>query len=210
MPWVLPQGVSHVVTAVAGTISQLVFLLWKYVVPLYIYFVGTLPPWCRRKAGSVTVGQMSFFVWLCCLSGLGFGGELHCSICGLLSLVTGAVWGRRVVPGLWRVSMVFCFQGLGTAHQPLGRAAPVFKAAIVSPAPQPLGSSWERVPSTLPPEQCSMGAGSSSLHHMRGRIEGAGEEGYWPDREMVSRTIFFESQSCKYTHKRGLFCGLAA
>lgn len=62
MPWVLPQGVSHVVTAVAGTISQLVFLLWKYVVPLYIYFVGTLPPWCRRKAGSVTVGQMSFFV----------------------------------------------------------------------------------------------------------------------------------------------------
>lgn len=139
MPWVLPQGMSHVVTAVAGTVSQLVFLLWKYVLPLNIHFVGTPPPWCRRKAGSVTIGQMSFFVWLWCLSGSGFGGELHHSLCGLLSLATGAVRGRRVVPGLWRVSMVFCLQGLGTAHQPLDRAVPVFKAAIVSPAPSASG-----------------------------------------------------------------------
>lgn len=207
MPWVLPQGISHVVAAVASIISQLVFRLWNYVVPLYIYLVGTLPPWCWRKAGSVTKGQILFFVWLCVTS---LAQDLRKNF-------TSASVGccpLRLVLCKGRGSFLACggCPWCSASREWVLHASPWQDSACFWGSPLSLGTlgSSSQARCLLSSERLK-GAGSSPLHHTRGRVQGAAEEGYWPDWEMVSRAIFFfESQSYKYTHKCSLFWGLAA
>lgn len=122
---------------------------------------------------------------LCRLSGSEFGGKLHGklhrSLCGLLCLVTGAVQGRRMVPGVWRMSMVFCFQGLSSAQQPLaGQCLLAGQPSCLQPLSlRTLGSSRERRARHTALGTLLQGSRLlSSPPHQR-RLKEAGEEGYW-------------------------------
>lgn len=89
--------------------------------------------------------------------------------------------------------MVFCFQGLSTAQQPLGRAVLFARqpSCLQPPQLQGSGSSRERRA-----RHAALGAVLqwswllSSVPYQR-RLEGAGEGGYWTGKKNGEQGWFF-------------------
>lgn len=143
MPWVLPQGIF----SCSDCCSQYRISVGVPPVKIYSPFIDAFcwysaaPVWeegRQRDDGADVVLCLT----LCRRSSSRFGGELHHSLCGLLSLATGAVQGGGSFLAWGKVSEAFHFQGLragalghGADHQPLGLAAFVCQEAIAPPAP---------------------------------------------------------------------------
>lgn len=147
MPWVLLQGIFHVVTAVASTISRLAFLLWKHT-PFIDTFCCYSTTWILEE-GRQCDDRADVVLWLRVASPARDLGESS-----ITTSCDQCCAGRRVLPGLWRVSEVLCFWGgcagagcCGAGQWPLDLAAFVCEAAVVPPAPPSLqtlrsGSKW--------------------------------------------------------------------